>query len=151
MMEWTPSNMAPWQSQQYSVRHTRTIISPSLARCLSALSVNCGCGDDPNATVNTDNDKPRARSQIKQIWNKKKEKPALDVVQLVCYRQKWLFFSPEDQLLREKPDFIFLLFDRVWRNIYDRISPDLLKTADQFDKWSAGVDSFHGHRQSSCF
>ena len=38
-MEWTPSNMAPWQSQQYSVLHTRTILplSLSVSLCLSPL------------------------------------------------------------------------------------------------------------------
>lgn len=76
MMEWTPSNMAPWQSQQYSVRHTRTVVSRSLILPLSpsTLSINCGCSDDPNATVNTDDDEPWAHNQIKQIWNIKTDR-----------------------------------------------------------------------------
>ena len=71
-MEWMPSNMAPWQSQQYSVLHTRTILPLSLSLCLSlsTLSINCGCSGDPNATVNTDNDKPSARNHKQQMWNK---------------------------------------------------------------------------------
>ncbi len=35
------------------------------------LSINCGCSDDPNATVNTDSDKPRAHNQIEQICSEK--------------------------------------------------------------------------------
>lgn len=41
---------------------------------LPPFPLNCGCSDDPNATVNTDDDKPWAHNQIKQIWNMKTDR-----------------------------------------------------------------------------
>ena len=162
-MEWMPSNMAPWQSQQYSVLHTRTILplSLSLSLCLSlsTLSINCGCSGDPNATVNTDNDKPSARNHKQQMWNKMKKTGSVRMfvpLRNGCFPAllinfwrtghssfSFFFFS----------FFLLSLLDRAWRNVHDPVNrgPFFRKTSHQLDKRSAGVDSFHDHRQSSCF
>lgn len=39
----------------------------------------------------------------------------------------------------------------MFKEVKDRNSAGHVETAHQFDKWSAGVDSFHDYRQSSCF
>ena len=160
-MEWMPSNMAPWQSQQYSVLHTRTILPLSLSLCLSlsTLSINCGCSGDPNATVNTDNDKPSARNHKQQMWNKMEKTGS---VRMFVPLRNGCFLALLINFWRTGHSsfsffffsfFLLSLLDRAWRNVHDPVNrgPFFRKTSHQLDKRSAGVDSFHDHRQSSCF
>jgi len=54
-----------------------------------------------------------------------------------------IYFQSCRSTFKGKDIFPFcLLFDTIWERMCDRICPDLLKTGDQSDKCSAGVDSF---------
>lgn len=65
---------------------------PSLFLPVSTLSISCGCSDDPNATVNTENDKPKAQNQTEpKVKQSEGEKLCCA---FACSAQSLLFADP---------------------------------------------------------
>lgn len=118
MMEWTLSNMAPWQSQQYC----------SAPRKDNSLTVSLSLSPPRPLTA-----QPRPRRHRKHrrreaesarpddaTRERKKGKPVVPRAQLICCTQRCLFFSPED-FWWKMPDFLY--FFCTFGETKDRISP----------------------------